>query len=310
MIFGKNCESMDEQTYSGTFFRDLFHELNDPLAAVSGGLEAWESLDNERRDRLQPALLRNAQIMKKMLRDVGRYLALAQAGADEASSFTLSECVERSLEECEAAFESRRHQVETEVPSIRLTTKTGEENFRLLITSMLLTLSRSCPAEKTIRLSFRVENESSLLISSQAEYRGARLVQSDFRLTVLKELVEREGATLITTTDPIPRLEIALNCRVEASELEEEENGSATVSRHRVLVVDDNRDGAETLSLWLTAQGYETQVAFEGDEAEEKFDRWSPDVIILDIGLPGRSGYELAQDFRSRGYQGLYLIHI
>ena len=72
---------------------------------------------------------------------------------------------------------------------------------------------------------------------------------------------------------------------------------------YKVLIVDDNRDAAESLALYLDLVGYRTQVAHDGLAAVDAASRFLPDVILLDIGLPHLNGYEAAQRIRS-GPQG------
>jgi CheY-like chemotaxis protein len=70
----------------------------------------------------------------------------------------------------------------------------------------------------------------------------------------------------------------------------------------RVLLVDDNMDSSEPLSLLLQAKGHETRIAVEGQEAIEVADEFLPDCVILDLGLPGIDGYEVARRLRERPY--------
>jgi CheY-like chemotaxis protein len=70
----------------------------------------------------------------------------------------------------------------------------------------------------------------------------------------------------------------------------------------RVLVVDDNEDSALSLSTLLGLSGNQTQVAHDGEEAMTLADRLQPDVVLLDIGLPGRSGYEVAEHIRAQAW--------
>jgi CheY-like chemotaxis protein len=70
----------------------------------------------------------------------------------------------------------------------------------------------------------------------------------------------------------------------------------------RVLLVDDNMDSSESLSLLLQAKGHETRLAVEGQEAVEMADEFLPDCVILDLGLPGIDGYEVARRLRERPY--------
>jgi CheY-like chemotaxis protein len=70
------------------------------------------------------------------------------------------------------------------------------------------------------------------------------------------------------------------------------------VSRMRVLVVDDNRDAAESLAMMLSLTGQEVATAHDGESALVEAARFAPDAVLLDIGMPGMNGYEVAQRLR------------
>ena len=67
----------------------------------------------------------------------------------------------------------------------------------------------------------------------------------------------------------------------------------------RVLVVDDNLDNAESLSMFVRLLGYEVETAHDGLQAIEVAQRFAPDLVLLDIGLPKLDGYEVAQRLRA-----------
>jgi CheY-like chemotaxis protein len=67
----------------------------------------------------------------------------------------------------------------------------------------------------------------------------------------------------------------------------------------RVLIVDDNEDAAEMLSMVLRQAGYETEVVFDGPSALRQARTYGPDVVVLDIGLPVMDGYEVARQLRA-----------
>lgn len=72
----------------------------------------------------------------------------------------------------------------------------------------------------------------------------------------------------------------------------------------RILIVEDNRDSADSLQALLEALGYRTQVAYDGEAAVHAAATAPPDVIIMDLGLPGLSGYEAAQQIRAQSPGG------
>lgn len=79
--------------------------------------------------------------------------------------------------------------------------------------------------------------------------------------------------------------------------------------KHRILVVDDNKDSATTLAMMLRLLGNEVRTANDGFEAIEVAESFRPDVALLDIGLPRMDGYETAQRIRRQaGGEEMYLI--
>lgn len=86
-------------------------------------------------------------------------------------------------------------------------------------------------------------------------------------------------------------------------------DGQATMTGRRVLVVDDNVDAAETLVMFLALAGHETRMAHDGHQAIEVARSFLPQVALLDIGLPGMSGLDVARRFRAdAALAGAFLV--
>jgi two-component system OmpR family response regulator len=81
-----------------------------------------------------------------------------------------------------------------------------------------------------------------------------------------------------------------------------------TPAGHRVLLVDDNTDSTEPLSLLLQGKGHETRVSTDGEEAIAAADDFKPDWVVLDLGLPRMDGFEVAKRLRERPYGGNLVI--
>jgi DNA-binding response OmpR family regulator len=73
-----------------------------------------------------------------------------------------------------------------------------------------------------------------------------------------------------------------------------------TSSTHRVLLVDDDTDATEPLSLLLQGKGHQTRVASHGEDAIDVSREFRPHVVLLDLGLPGIDGYEVARRLREQ----------
>jgi CheY-like chemotaxis protein len=76
----------------------------------------------------------------------------------------------------------------------------------------------------------------------------------------------------------------------------------------RVLVADDNRDAADTLCRILSLYGYEVRAAYDGNAALEMCESFRPHVAVLDIGMPGQSGYDVARRLREQRGKDLRLV--
>jgi signal transduction histidine kinase/response regulator RpfG family c-di-GMP phosphodiesterase len=90
---------------------------------------------------------------------------------------------------------------------------------------------------------------------------------------------------------------------------ERREEPAIKAAPQRILIVDDNADAAQTMALLLESSGHVTRVSLSSQEALESAESFEPQVALLDIGLPGMNGYELAQQFRrTPQLQGVRLI--
>src|SRR5262249_54091870 len=91
-----------------------------------------------------------------------------------------------------------------------------------------------------------------------------------------------------------------LNEPFEAGSTSPSAGPKATGRTRRVLVVDDNMSSADSLGLIIKLWGHECRVSHSGPEALEEADVFRPDVVLLDIGLPGMDGHAVARELRSR----------
>jgi CheY-like chemotaxis protein len=92
--------------------------------------------------------------------------------------------------------------------------------------------------------------------------------------------------------------------------LAQQDSGDSTPKR-RFLVVDDNRDAAESMSMLLQMWGHDVAFAYDGPSALETAEQWQPEAVFLDIGLPGMDGYEVAERLRELPHaKGAVLIAI
>jgi CheY-like chemotaxis protein len=128
-------------------------------------------------------------------------------------------------------------------------------------------------------------------------------------LTFVKAIVELHGGTVVARSEGsqlgsefVVRLPGIRNGDVTGSEASPQDRPSLgagrTPERRRILMVEDNRDYAQGLRRLLESAGHEVQICNDGLGAIAKAPVFLPDVILLDLGLPGMDGYEVARRLR------------
>jgi signal transduction histidine kinase/ActR/RegA family two-component response regulator len=134
-------------------------------------------------------------------------------------------------------------------------------------------------------------------------------------LTLVQRLVEMHGGTVTVSSDGpgrgsefVVRLPVARQ-EARAKGPQRTEGEGVAASRRRILVVDDNKDAADSLAMLLRLMGNEVQTAYDGLEAVGAATAFHPDVVLLDIGLPKLNGHDAARRIREQpGSRDMVLI--
>ena len=128
-------------------------------------------------------------------------------------------------------------------------------------------------------------------------------------LSVCKRLIEMHEGTVAVKSEGLGHgatfiLRLPL---VSGSIAQRTSDPDKTVLKRRVLIVDDNRDAADSLSILLQMEGHVVAVAYSGEDALTQLAKGVPEIVLLDIGLPGMNGYEVASRMK-KASSALYVI--
>jgi two-component system CheB/CheR fusion protein len=123
-------------------------------------------------------------------------------------------------------------------------------------------------------------------------------------LTIARSLVEMHGGTLEASSAGLGQGSVFAVCLPLAQEegvraAPEAEREQEAAAGLRILVVDDNEDSADSLAMWLRLKGHDVRTAYGGPEALAAALEQRPELVLLDIGMPGMSGYEVARRLRA-----------
>ena len=125
-------------------------------------------------------------------------------------------------------------------------------------------------------------------------------------LALARRLAEMHGGSLVAASEGPGRgaeftLTLPLAAKPEQAATPAAPSARAALPARRILIVDDNRDAAQSLGMVLKFLGADVQIAHDGHEALESVRAYEPGVVFLDIGMPGMDGFEVARRIRANG---------
>lgn len=312
------------------FLAMLAHELRNPLAPISAAAELMKMV------RLNEALVK--QTSQLITRQVNHMSGLVDDLLDVSrvtrglvtinkSPQEVRAIMSSAVEQVRPLIEAQGHDLNIELPAQPVQVLGDQKRLIQILTNLLNNASKYTPPGGQIQLKVELLEDRVLIhvkdngigitpelqarvfdLFSQAE-RSADRSQGGLGLglALVKSLIERHDGTVTCHSDGPGQgscFTICLPRLIEetpAGEVQQEQfSAQTTAELLRILVVDDNVDAAETLSLLLQASGHEVLVEFGALEGLERARNDKPDVCLLDIGLPEIDGNELARRLRSQ----------
>jgi signal transduction histidine kinase len=324
------------------FLAMLGHELRNPLAAIMNAVQVMHaSTENPERISTSVALVdrqtRNLRRIVDDLLDVARVtrgkIELRKEPTD------IGQIVLQAIEVVRPLV-SRPEEVEVaHLSDSPLLVDADRTRLEQSIVNLLLNAIKFTPGDRRIRISVAREEREAIVsisdngigIASDMQPRIFDLfAQADrsldrsqgglgIGLFVCKRLVELHGGSISAFSEGSGRgavFEIRLpllhQTTIEQPEPKTigESGAPVEATAKRVLIVDDNVDAATTLSWLLAEKGYIVEVAHDGTAGLEAAYTHKPHILLLDIGLPGIDGYELARRLRKDGFKSALMIAI
>lgn len=304
------------------FLAMLGHELRNPLAAISNASYLLERADAPHAGAARDVIRRQSAQLARLvddLLDAGRVatgkIMIAQ------NEVALADVVRRASATLSAAGRAGRHRLTLELEDVCVS---GDETrLEQIVTNLLSNALRYTPAEGAIRISLAAVDDECVLtiadsgIGISAEMlprvfdlfvQGERGIEREegglgIGLTLVKRLVELHGGSVDVASDGAGRgstFTIRLPRLVGMLPAQPELVGSPpAVNSRRILLIEDNADVREMLRLALETAGHTVMERSTGTTGLEAALNECPDIAIIDIGLPGIDGYELARQIRA-----------
>jgi len=323
------------------FLATLAHELRNPLAPIRNSLQILKMprLDAATVERTREMIERQVQHLVRLvddLLDVSRVMRGKITLHRE--RVELATVVARAVETAQPLIEAQGHELAVSLPDESLPVEADPVRLVQVVGNLLTNAAKYTERGGRIGLSARREGSEALLrvrdtgigiapdmlpkifdLFVQVDHAATRSQGGlGIGLTLVKNLVEMHGGTVEARSEGLGRgSEFLVRLRLmtptddKASgcdDGEESHQGKPFVG-HRLLVVDDNRDAADSLALLLRLQGHEVHVAHDGPAALEALNGYRPEMVFLDIGMPGMDGYEVARRVRQMpGLEDVVLV--
>lgn len=322
------------------FLALLSHELRNPLAPIRGALDVMKMAAPE-----DPAHERARQIIDRQVGQISRLvddlldLSRVTAGTIKLVNKTvdLREAVARAVETSMPLIKSRRHNFEQDLPAEPVMITGDLARLTQILTNLLNNAALYTPNGGRIKLSLEAVNgRARIQVSDNGEGIPPDCLESIFNLftqgerpsdraqtglgiglSLARQLVELQAGTLSAHSEGRGQgSEFTIELPLSTSPVSGTETKmppgpgkKAAGKRLRVLLVEDLPDVAESMTMVLQFWGHEVTVVPGGNEAIETASGLAPDVVLLDIGLPGMSGYEVAKKLRQLpGFADVTLI--
>jgi CheY-like chemotaxis protein len=137
-------------------------------------------------------------------------------------------------------------------------------------------------------------------------------------LSLVKGVVELHGGRIEARSDGpgrgsefVVRLPIILEKQLQEAKPQGHDDGSLCVAKCRILIVDDLKDSADSLAMLLRMSSHEVHTAYDGEEAVVAAEKFRPEVILLDIGMPKLNGYDACRRIREEPWgKDIFLIAV
>ena len=318
----------DSDRRKDTFLATLGHELRNPLAAAgtAGAVAAQQPDDIAALHRVRDVLSRSIGQMIQLVDDLLDVSRITRGVISiEKKPVDLTTIVHGAIIPVQALIAAQHHELTLSLEPLWL--EADAVRLEQVITNLLQNAAKYTPAGGHIRVVTRADNtgveirveDDGIGIDPQEiprlfglfEQADKSLARSrgglGIGLTIVNELVRLHGGS-VRAASPGAGLgstfTVSLPGRIERPRpVAPPPAVREGARRHRVLVVDDNEEVASMLEILLAARGHEVTVAHDGPSAIDAVARQPPDLVLLDIGLPGMSGYEVATRLREAGHK-------
>ena len=316
------------------FLGMLSHELRNPLAPIRNSIAVLRHLvAGERAQRAREVIERHSAHLTRLVDDLLDVTRIARGKIQiRCEDLDLREAVRRAADDFSPTMQARGIAFRAAIADREVWCHADPTRLAQILGNLLHNAAKFTKPGDAVTLSLEVaDGEAVLRVRDTGAGMDPALLARAFEpfiqgertlartegglglgLALVKGIAELHGGSVRASSAGKglgTELEVRLPLAAPPAAAPPPPVAPARIAR-RVLVVDDNVDAAESLAEVLRLLGHDVEVAHDGPSALEKARASAPDLLLCDIGLPGMSGYEVAQALRADGRAGLRLVAV
>ena len=307
------------------FLAMLAHELRNPLSAVTTGLHVLGEVGSREPLAMQTRtrVLRQVGVLTRLVDDLLDVSRITRGKVELRKEPTvLQDAVENAIATSQPLIDERGHQLVRELESSPLWVMADATRIEQVISNLINNAAKYTEAGGHISVTLRRDGEQALLLVrdtgigiepekldsifelfAQVSHSGTGPASGlGVGLTLVKRLLEMHGGSVQARSEGLARgseFEVRLPLLAENVRPAEPQKPPGQAGRKRLLLVEDNPDIGETLRDLLQLLGHRVELAADGLRGVQLALAIRPDVALVDIGLPGIDGYEVARRLRA-----------
>jgi signal transduction histidine kinase/ActR/RegA family two-component response regulator len=322
-------ELRDASRRKDEFLATLAHELRNPLAPIRNSLHILRmaSTDGAAAERIYEILERQVDHLVRLVDDLLEVSRITRGKIEmRKEPIALAAVLRNALEASKPHIETARHRLAISLPAEPIIVDADPVRLAQVFTNLLNNAAKYTPEVGQLWLTVRRDDaevavsirDSGVGIAAESLPRVFDLFSQvdpspsrtqgglGIGLTLVRTLVDAHGgnvearsAGLGCGSEFVVRLPVVHDNQGTRGS-SHRHAGAGSIANCRILVVDDNRDAADSLRMLLRFLGAEVAAVNDGKAALEALRTYRPSVILLDIGMPGMDGYEVARRMRQQ----------
>jgi CheY-like chemotaxis protein len=317
----------DADRQKDAFLAVLAHELRNPLAPIrqAAALIGTRGITEAQRTRSYEVIDRQVTHMGLLLDDLLDVSRITHGKVElNKQTVALQSLVMAAIDATQALLQAKHHRLDVQLPNDTVSIEADPLRLEQILTNLLVNAAKYTNEGGEIDVIVSVLDETADIVVVD---NGIGIAKEDqeaiftmfaqvntgvvkgagglgIGLALARELARLHGGDIHVQSPGVGQgsrfvVTLPLGLPQTLSGTPAANNVQSTGTHRRVLVADDNVDIAETMAELLRLEGHEVYLAFDGNDALVQYQRYLPEVVLLDIGMPGMTGHQVAQAIRA-----------